>query len=158
MLINNSEIEKWKPGVPKSALLLMAGTIWLALGVVLDGMAFSWLRVENPGETLWISAVGFVSALLIHHFGFLRIVDKNLGRILPMEGRRCVFSFMPWKSYFLVLVMILMGYLLRHSSVPKHDLALLYLAIGTALILSSVRYLRFLMLVIKGCAGGVVEK
>ena len=146
---NNLEIEKWKPGVPKSALLLIAGIIWLAIGVMMDGLAYSWLRTEPPHQALWVSAFGFVFALFIHHFGFLRLVDRNLGRILPMKGRRCVFSFMPWKSYFLVVVMIFLGSLLRHSSLPKIYLAILYMAIGTALILSSVRYLRYLIMVIK---------
>ena len=103
---NNLEIEKWKPGVPKSALLLIAGIIWLGIGVMMDGLAYSWLRTEPPHQARWFSAFGLVFALFIHHFGFLRLVDRNLGRILPMKGRRCVFSFMPWKSYFLVVVMI----------------------------------------------------
>lgn len=146
---NNPEIEKWKPGVPKSTLLLIAGIIWLAIGVMMDGLAYSWLRTGNLHQALWVSAFGFIFALFIHHFGFLRLVDRNLGRILPMKGRRCVFSFMPWKSYFLVVVMIFLGSLLRHSTLPKIYLAILYLAIGTALILSSVRYLRYLIMVIK---------
>lgn len=150
------EIEKWKPGVPKSTLLLIAGIIWLAIGVMMAGMAYSWLRTENRHQALWVSAFGFVFALFIHHFGFLRLVDRNLGRILPMKGRRCVFSFMPWKSYFLVGAMILLGFLLRHSSIPKLYLAVLYVAIGTALILSSVRYLRYLIMVLKNEGRGSV--
>lgn len=142
-------MEKWKPGVPKSTLLLMAGIIWLGIGVLMDSLAYSWLKNEEPRVALFLSCLGFVLALLIHHFGFLRIVDKNLGRILPLEGRRCVFSFMPWKSYPLILIMISMGFLIRRSSIPKPDLAVLYGGIGTALILSSVRYLRHLLLVIK---------
>lgn len=153
---HNPRIEKWKPGVPKSALLLIAGTIWLGIGVMMDGLAYSWLRTENRGQALWVSAFGFVFALFIHHFGFLRLVDRNLGRILSMKGRRCVFSFMPWKSYFLVGAMIFLGFLLRHSSIPKLYLAVLYMAIGTALILSSVRYLRYLIMVLKNEGSGSV--
>lgn len=149
MNYQNPEIEKWKPGVPKSTLLLMAGIIWLGIGILMDSLAYSWLKNEKPRVVLVISSLGFVLALIIHHFGFLRIVDRNLGRILPMEGRRCVFSFMPWKSYLLIMIMIFLGFLIRHSSIPKPDLAVLYSGIGTALILSSVRYLRHLILVIK---------
>ena len=83
--------------------------------------------------------------MVIHHFGFLRIVDKNLARILPMQGKRCVFSFMPLKSYILILIMSLLGVTLRHSPVPKPNIAVLYIAIGTALILSSIRYFRYLI-------------
>jgi hypothetical protein len=146
MIGKNPRKEKWKPAVPKGGLLFMAGMIWLSIGVVLDSVAYSWLKSENLWPALLISPIGFILALLIHHFGFLRIVDRNLGRILLLEGRRCLFSFMPWKSYMLVLVMMLGGFLLRHSALPKSYLALCYLAIGTALMLSSVRYLRYLIM------------
>lgn len=110
---------------------------------MLNVLSYSWLKAETFPHALLAAVGGFVAALLIHHFGFLRIVDRNLGRIHAMEGQRCVFAFMPWKSYLLVMGMILMGMALRHSPVPKLYLAVLYTAIGTALLLSSVRYLRY---------------
>ena len=142
------ETEKWKPGVPKNVLLLIAGILWIGTGIMLDVLSYSWLRYEHPYDALVSSVFGFICALVIHHFGFLRIVDRNLDRILPMEGRRCVFSFMPWKSYVLIIIMVIMGIMLRHSSIPKLYLSVLYIGIGTALILSSVRYLRHLLLAI----------
>jgi hypothetical protein len=144
-----SGTEKWKPGVPKSVLLLLAGVLWFGTGIMLDVLAYHWLQAEIPSNILMSSASGFVCALVIHHFGFLRIVDRNLDRILPMEGRRCVFSFMPWKSYFIILIMIFLGLLLRHSPIPKLYLSVLYIGIGTALILSSIRYLRYVMMTLK---------
>jgi hypothetical protein len=141
----NPEINRWKPGVPKSTLLLIAGIMWIGIGLMLDSLSYSWLRLETQAHVLIAVAIGLVCALFIHHFGFLRIVDRNLARILPMKGKRCVFSFMPWKSYILIAVMIATGLVLRHSSIPKLYLAVLYIGIGTALILSSVRYLRYLM-------------
>jgi hypothetical protein len=149
MISKNPGKEKWKPAVPKSGLLFLAGIIWLSIGIILDSVAYSWLKSEDLRPALLISSIGFVLALLIHHFGFLRLVDKNLGRILPMDGRRCLFSFMPWKSYILVMVMMVGGFLLRHSALPKPYLALVYLAIGTALMLSSVRYLRYLIMAMR---------
>jgi hypothetical protein len=137
--------EKWKPGVSKNILLLLAGMLWTGTGILLDFISYAWLRAEDAYAALTVSIVGFVGALTIHHFGFLRIVDRNLDRILPMEGKRCVFSFMPWKSYVLIFIMIAMGMLLRHSPIPKLYLSVLYIGIGTALILSSVRYLRHLI-------------
>ncbi|HEA68169.1 hypothetical protein LCGC14_2458460 [marine sediment metagenome] len=145
----NPEIKKWKPGVSKNILLLIAGLMWIGVGIMLDGLSYSWLRAEKPDSALLALVGGFVCALVIHHFGFLRVADKNLGRILPMEGKKCVFSFMPWKSYILIIIMILMGFLLRLSPIPKLYLAVLYSGIGTALILSSVRYLRHLFLIKK---------
>jgi len=148
--MEDPEIEKWKPGVPKAALLLIAGVLWIGVGLMLDILSYSWLRNEILHKALISAIIGFVAALIIHHLGFLRVVDKNLNRILPMEGRRCVFSFISWKSYLLIAVMIFMGYLLRHSPLPRLYLAALYAAIGTALILSSFRYLRHLIVLITG--------
>jgi len=89
--------------------------------------------------------VGGLAAVVIHHFGFLKVVDKNLDRIRPMQGKRCAFSFMSWKSYLMVAVMMAMGIGLRHSPIPKPYLAVLYIGIGLALVLSSGRYLRVMM-------------
>jgi len=143
-------LEKWKPGVHKAWLLFIAGMLWIGVGLMLDTLAFFWLKHEIVHRALISAAIGFMLALLIHHFGFLRVVDKNLNRILPMEGARCAFSFISWKSYLLIIIMMLMGYGLRHSHLPKLYLAALYSAIGTALILSSIRYLRHLIKLLKG--------
>jgi hypothetical protein len=140
-------MEAWKPGVSRSVLLRIAGVTWIGVSILLNGLSYSWLRTEKPDCAVLAVVIGFVFALLIHHFGFLRVVDKNVARILSMEGRRCAFAFMSWKSYILVLIMIFMGFLLRHSSIPKLYVAILYTAIGTALFFSSVRYLRYSRLV-----------
>ena len=91
-------MEKWKPGVPKSALLLIGGLMWIMVGITLNGLAYSWLRTERRDYALLALIIGFICSLVIHHFGFLRVVDRNLDRILPMVGRRCIFSFIPWKK------------------------------------------------------------
>jgi hypothetical protein len=153
----DQEIEKWKPGVHKGGLLLMAGIIWMGIGVMLDVLSYGWLKGERTDHVVFASVIGFLCALVIHHFGFLRVVDRNLARILPMEGKRCIFSFMPWKSYILVIIMMSMGFLLRHSTIPKLYLSVLYLGIGTALVLSSVRYLRYVMLGLRKGGSGVVH-
>lgn len=136
-------MKKYKPAVPKAVLLFLAGGLWLGVGSMLLFLAGSWLREAAQINRTVFAGSGVILALLIHHFGFLKIVDKNLGRILPTDERKCVFSFMPWKSYLIIPVMITLGIILRHSAVPKHYLAILYIAIGLALLLSSVRYMRY---------------
>jgi hypothetical protein len=136
-------IKKYKPAVPKAVLLFLAGGLWLGVGTVLLFLAVSWLREATQINYSLFAGSGIILALFIHHFGFLKIVDKNLGRILPADEKKCVFSFMPWKSYLIIPVMITLGILLRHSAIPKHYLSILYIAIGLALTLSSMRYLRY---------------
>ena len=141
----NRKMVKIKPAVNKRVLLFLAGFMWLGVGTMLLFLSISWLDEFRVHGSIIFGATGVIVALLVHHFGFLRIVDKNRGRILPMEGPRCVFSFITWKSYIIVAVMVAMGILLRHSPIPKPCLSVLYMGIGLALVLSSVRYLRVLL-------------
>jgi hypothetical protein len=137
-------MNKYKPAVDKWVLLLLAGFMWIGVGVMLLFYSYVWLSVY-PGKGFSFATTGIIVALMIHHFGFLKIVDTNLGRILPMEGKRCIFSFITWKSYIIVAIMIVMGILLRHSPIPKSYLSIVYIAIGLSLILSSIRYIRVLL-------------
>jgi hypothetical protein len=135
-------LDRFKPAVEKRVLILLSGVMWIAVGTMLLNFAYGWLAGEGGGVAFVLAAAGLCVSLAIHHFGFLKVVDKNLGRILPMQGKRCVFAFQSWKSYLIIVVMIGMGIGLRHSSIPKPYLAVLYIGIGMGLILSSVRYLR----------------
>ena len=141
----NRKIAKIKPAVNKGVLLFLAGFMWFGVGTMLLFLSFSWLKAFQVHGSFLVGGIGVAVALVVHHFGFLKIVDNNLSRILPMEGTKCIFSFMTWKSYIIVAVMVAMGVLLRHSPIPKPYLSMLYIAIGLALILSSVRYLRVLL-------------
>ena len=139
------KIAKIKPAVNTRVLLFLAGFMWLGVGAMLLFLSFSWLNAFRAHGSMLFGGLGVIVALIVHHFGFLKIVDKNLGRILPMEGTKCVFSFISWKSYIIVAVMVTMGAVLRHSPIPKTYLSILYIGIGLALLLSSIRYLRVLV-------------
>jgi len=140
-----SVFENCKPGVGRRTLLFMGGFVWVCVGIMLLAFSYHWLGAYQGTSVLPYISAGAVLALAVHHFGFLRIVDKNLGRLLTVEEKRCVFSFMPWRSYVTVAVMVGMGSALRHSPIPKHYLSVLYIGIGFGLILSSVRYFRVLL-------------
>ncbi len=140
----HSNKNSFKPSAKKHTLLLLAGAMWIAGGIMLCFMAYKWLKAYEGNSALLFAGTGLSCSLIIHHFGFLRVVDKNLGRIMQMEGKPCIFSFMSWKSYLIVLVMVSAGIALRHSPIPKEYLSVLYLGIGAALILSSIRYIRHL--------------
>jgi hypothetical protein len=137
-------LRKITPLVDKRILVLLAGLMWCGVGIMLISFAVSWLRTVNSREQFFLYVAGFLSAMPIHHFGFLKIADKNLNRLLPLTEKKCVFSFMTWKSYIIVFIMVLMGIALRHSSIPKKYLSILYNGIGSALFLSGIRYIRFL--------------
>ena len=140
-----NNLNRIKPAVDKRVLLFLAGLMWVGVGTMLLFLSYTWLDAFHAPGSFLFEGIGVAAALVIHHFGFLKIVDKNLGRILPMEGKRCVFSFLTWKSYLMIALMIAMGALLRHSAIPKRYLSILYTGIGLALVLSSIRYMRVLL-------------
>jgi len=133
--------EKCKPAISKKALLVIAGVMWCCVGVILTGMAANWLYFYKGSPRLF-AVTGLFIALIVHHFGFLKVVDKNLGRISQLPQKPCAFSFISFKSYILIIVMISMGIALRHSSLPKQYLSIVYIGIGVALFLSSIRYFK----------------
>jgi hypothetical protein len=134
-----------KGRVDKSILVLMAGMMWCGVGVLLVSYAVTWLTLCTVREQFILYPAGFLTAMPIHHFGFMKIADKNLNRILSITERISPFSFMTWKSYVIVVIMVSMGIALRHSSIPKMYLSILYNGIGLALFLSGIRYFRFFL-------------
>jgi hypothetical protein len=141
-------IRQFTPAADKRILVLLAGLMWCGVGIMLIRFAVTWLSPLGIKTSGIYYAAGFLAAMPIHHFGFLKIADKNLRRLLPLSEKRCVFSFMTWKSYIIVLIMVSMGIALRHSSIPKRYLSILYDGIGLALFLSGIRYLRFFVMLL----------
>lgn len=135
------KLSKLNPAVDKKILVFLAGSMWCGVGVMLVRFAVSWLTVFHQRSICYVA--GVLLAMPIHFFGFRKIAGKNINRLMPFSGKKCIFSFMTWKSYLIVLVMVSTGIALRHSAIPKNYLSILYLGIGGALFLSGLRYFRF---------------
>jgi len=135
-------MKRFTPQVDKRVLIFIAGLMWCGVGVMLIRYAISWLSICNGKEQIFFYSAGFLAAMPIHHFGFLKLADKNINRLLPLKDKQSLFSFITPKSYLIIIVMVSMGIALRHSSIPKKYLSLLYNGIGLALFLSGIRYFR----------------
>jgi len=128
------------PVVDKKILVLLSGIMWCGVGIMLVGFAATWLSHFHRKMIYYFT--GFLFAMPVHHFGFLKIAAKNLSRLMPITEKKSFFSFMTWKSYIIVIIMMSLGITLRHSGIPKNYLSVLYICIGLALFLSGLRYLR----------------
>ncbi len=134
--------ENLNPMVDRKYLILLAGAVWCGVGIMLIIFATTWLiRYDGKGNYMFYLA-GFILAMPVHHFGFLKLADRNLNRLLPLTEKKCLFSFMTWKSYITVVIMVSLGIVLRHSRIPRQYLSIIYNGIGLALFLSGIRYLR----------------
>jgi len=130
------------PSAHRETLVLVAGIVWSLVGLTIVSVAVAWL-VSSPHDVLLIVLGGAVAGYVIHRFGFSHLARSNLVRIYaqaPQKDKVCVFAFQNIRSYFLVVIMMLLGYGLRHSGIPKTYLAPIYLAIGLALTFSSLLY------------------
>ena len=133
-------IKRYVPALPKIWLIIIAGLAWSSIGLFLNLTAFTWLPPLSDSYTPILIGLGLFLALAIGILGFSMLAKKNIHRIQRLPDKACIFAFQEWTSYPLVAVMITMGILLRHSSIPKILLAPMYIGIGGGLIIASLQY------------------
>jgi hypothetical protein len=138
--VNAGRLKCFKPHVDRFWLLLVAGSLWSVVGLVLCGLASYWFSTLEWPINGVVALAGFGLGILAYVFVFSRVAAKNIERIRRQPLRVCLFAFQAWRSYLLIVVMVGLGYTLRHSHLPRLILAAVYLAIGTALTLASSLY------------------
>ena len=131
---------KLKPEAPTYWLIAAAGFTWSAVGILLCKLAHGWLDTLVFRTALLSGAAGMIGAVVAYHFVFSAIAQKNIDRLSLFPDKTCFFAFQAWKSYLIIVVMVALGAILRHSPIPREYLAALYLTIGGALLLSSLHY------------------
>jgi uncharacterized protein with PQ loop repeat len=131
---------KLKPETPICWLIAAAGFTWSAVGILLCSMAYGWLDALVLRTALLSGTVGMIGMWAAYHFVFSAIALKNIDRLSLFPDKACFFAFQAWKSYFIIVIMVALGAILRHSTTPREYLAALYLTIGGALLLSSLHY------------------
>lgn len=135
------------PTAKRNTLVLLAGIVWSAVGIGLMVVAMYWILPFRTVELPWIIA-GIVAGVIIFRFGFSRLVKINITRIFaqaPGKDRVCLFAFQNTRSYAIVIVMMAMGYTLRHLPISRMYIMPIYAAIGLAMLLSSLIYYRYLL-------------
>lgn len=127
--------------VERRWLYLAAALLWSAAGLMLCARAYGWLSHDTLRHALPFALAGIGSGAAIYRFKFSRIAAKNIKRIDHLDGRASILAFQSPITYLLIVGMMGLGIVLRHSSIPKPYLAVLYIGIGlVGLLLSSVDY------------------
>ncbi|MBI5020693.1 MAG: hypothetical protein HZB59_04600 [Ignavibacteriales bacterium] len=129
-----------KPAVPRRWLFLIAGSLWSIAGLILIERAYEWLNDYETEQLLLILLLGAALALLFFFTMFIRVARKNINRLFSLPDSVCIFAFTAWKGYFLIAFMVSAGIIVRNSSFPKHYLAVIYVAMGGALLLGSFMF------------------
>ena len=138
------------PAAQRKILVLLAGLLWSAVGLALTAAAVVWAFPFRFGSLPWLGA-GVIGGVIVYRYGFSKLAKVNLVRIFeqaPGKDKVCVFAFQSARSYAVIIIMMALGYTLRHLPVPRIWLTPVYLTIGLGLFLSSLLYYRRLSLTI----------
>ncbi len=133
-------LDHLKPRASRSFLLLLSGLMWSVVGILLCRLAVSWYITLGFIEHIFWFSLSIPTALAIYFFGFSRLARVNIARIQDLPPKPCIFAFMQWWNYPLVIFMISLGIWMRHSTIPKQYLGILYFGLGAALFLASILY------------------
>lgn len=101
--------------------LISVGTVWL------------WTTELRIPLALAAIFLGFVKARLVLRRSARKVAD----RIERRGDGRCIGGFLSWKTWLLVLAMILLGRALRASPLPVSIRGAVYAAVGVALLTAS---------------------
>ena len=137
----NSILNKYKPGVTKRVLLIVAGLVWTFAGGMLLIKGFQMLS-DQP-HNFWIKLIfSFMGGVLFFVLLFKKLSLKHIKRILFSEDEKpCAFSFFNWKGYLMMILMITTGITLRTTGVVSPDiLSVLYIMMGIPLLSSALRF------------------
>ena len=125
-------IYRFTPRAGERVQLFSAAAMW-AIGaaiLLVRGIGFlhdSWF--------LALLALAVVLGTVKSHLLLDRVARKAVARIHG-RGRACYFGFFSWKSWLFVAVMMGGGIFLRRSGLPRDFLAVVYLGVGTALVIA----------------------
>jgi hypothetical protein len=131
---------KFDPVVPKSWLLVAAGIMWLGVSLLLVDYAYTWLLGVPRSAEIISGTLGLVGGLAAYRYGFSHLALKNSRRIRELSEKVCFFAFQNWKGYLVIVFMMALGITLRHSSIPREYLIVIYATVGLGLFLSSFHY------------------
>ena len=129
-------VESHKPAASIPTQLMLAWVMWATVGSALVFWGALWLWESAPVIAPWVAAgslaVGLVKSRLVLDRAARRVVD----RICARGDGRCLGGFLSLPTWGLVFLMMVAGRLLR-GTLAHGIVGPLYIAIGTALCLSS---------------------
>jgi hypothetical protein len=134
-LMANS-LSRLKPGGHRRTHLLLSAVLWTMIGLLLFSKGI--LRLSQLGDwPLLLPAAAVLTGSLKAYFVLDKVARRGITRILTFKNGTCLGAVYSVKTWILVLCMMGMGVILRHSFLPVSLLSFLYLTIGWALLLSS---------------------
>ncbi len=127
-------LKRFKPGVDRRVHLGCTAGLWTGIGIFLLIRGIILLR---SGNGLWLIAAGVVLGSLKSFFILDRTALKGIERISQFAENTCIGAVYSWKTWVLVIAMMLFGITIRKMSVSPLIVGTICVAIGWALAFSS---------------------
>jgi len=125
---------RFVPAAQVKTRIFFSALLWSGIGVML--MTRGVLAVFGSGREIWLAGAivlgGLKSRLVLDC-----LVRRNMLRLGKLDGARCLGGVYSAKTWLMVAGMILLGRLLRQSSVPLWITGLGYMTVGWGLFWSS---------------------
>lgn len=123
-----------KPGVSRKAHLFAAPFLWTAIGCLL--LIRGWGLMEPERGRLLLLAAG-VFGTLKSFFILDRVAQRSLERIIHFKDNTCLGAVYSWKTWVVVVMMMVTGIAIRMLTQPGPLIGTIYCAVGWSLCLSS---------------------
>jgi hypothetical protein len=127
-------IGRFKPEASLKTRIFLAALLWSCIGLMLMGRG--GYAVFGTGWE-WLLPVALLTGTFKSWAVLDRVAVKNMTRILEKGEYSCLGGIYSWKTWLLVLAMILCGRLLRMSSAPLWLVGFIYATVGWSLCWSS---------------------
>jgi len=135
--------ERYRPAASRRVQRVLAANLWSLVGTGVGVAGAVWTAGGAHGALVAILvALAAMAGWAKGRFVLAKTARRTLVRIERRGDGRCLGGFLSWKSWGLVLVMIVGGRLLRAGPVPHTVLGPVYLAIGVALLTGSLVFWR----------------
>lgn len=127
-------ITRFKPDVSVKTRIFMAALLWSCIGLMLIWRGSH--AVVGTGKEWWL-LIAFLGGTLKSRLLLDRVAVKNITRIFDKGEYSCLGGVYSWKTWLLVVTMIVLGRVLRASSLQVWLVGLIYVTVGWSLFWSS---------------------
>src|SRR5210317_336223 len=127
-------LTRFKPGVSPRTHLFCASVLWTIIGLLLLYRGIGYLAQD---KLLPLTIVGIILGSLKSYLILNKSATKGVERIKRFGDNTCIGAVYSWRTWLLVLAMMLLGIIIRMSPVPAALIGTVCIAIGWSLLYSS---------------------
>ncbi len=131
-------IQILKPAASRRTHLLLAATLWTAVGATLLCFGVRWMLTASTSRPALLVASACGLGCLKYRFVLRKSATRIVQRIRARGDGRCLGGFLSPGTWGLVLAMMIAGQWFRSGPTPRIVVGFLYTAVGTGLALASV--------------------